>query len=170
MKKKRICLYFSILLLFCQCFIGVAGVSALEDGQRAAIVDHCDEIRENLRNVQKKDRQTRVYLGRVYESVLNKFVTPLNLRLVENNKSDTALLENQSLFAEVQKNFKDDYVSYQQVLEETIQLDCKSEPERFYESLEIARKGRRVLGKDIAKLRELITKQVKIVLKIKEGL
>lgn len=143
-------------------------MSAIESGQKASIVDHCDEIRENLKNVQKKDRQTRVYLGRIYETVLNKFETPLNLRLVENNMSDANLLENQGKFAEERKAFMDNYVSYQQLLEETIAIDCKNEPEKFYDSLKLTRSGRKLLSRNVTKLRELITEQVKIVLHIKE--
>ena len=182
MKKKRICLYYSILMLICQCFWGVSVVNATENdivsetssllssGMRATVVDHCDAIRESLKTVQKKDRQTRVYLGRIYETILNKFVTPLNLRLVENNMPNQDLLNNQSKFAEKRALFMSDYVSYQQVLEETILIDCKNEPEKFYEKLSLARDRRKAVSRDVARLRDLVTEQIKIVTKIRSGM
>lgn len=172
MKKKRICLYYSILMLFCQCFtgVGVGTVLALEGGQKASIVDHCDEIKDSLKNVQRKDRQTRVYLGRIYETVLSKFITPLNLRLVENNLSNQDLLTNQSAFAERRSNFVNDYISYQQALEEVLLIDCKAEPEKFFDSLEVARGKRKTVNRDVVKLRALMTEQIKVVTKLKESL
>ena len=175
MKKKRICLYYITLMLFCQYLMGVGLVLpvsavAINGNQRAAIVDHCDEMHENLKTVQKKDRQTRVYLGRLYETILNKFLTPLNVRLVENNLSDAGLIENQSKFAEKKSAFTNDYVSYQQALEEAILADCKNEPEKFYDDLVMARAKRKVVSQDVASLRKLVTEQISLVGKLKERL
>ena len=178
MKKKRICLYYITLMLFCQCFLGVvapahaepAAIDSLTDGQKHAIVDYCDEIHENLEKVRRKDQQTRVYLGWIYETILGKFLKPLNHRLVDNSMPGFGLDENQSRFAEEQKKFRDDYVLYQQALEETILANCKENPAEFYEKLASARVKRSVVSADVKKLRKLVAEQITIVTNLRESL
>ena len=130
---------------------------------RSAVVDHCESIRNDLRNLQRMDSRTRVYLGRYYETILTKFVTPLNLRLVENNLSDVKLIENQTNLATARSNFADDFTKYSQTLEELIGIDCKNEPERFYERLVVTRDRRAKVNKDARKIRELTNEQVTLV-------
>ena len=145
-------------------------VSALSSGEKAAIVDHCDSIKDNLKNVQKKDRQARVYLGRLYETIQNKLETPLTLRLVENYIPHNSLIENRDSFAERRIRFNEDYVFYQQALDELIATDCKSEPEKFYSVLTKVRDKRKIVNSDVTALRGLVTEQIKIVLGIKDKL
>ncbi len=179
MKKKRICLYYITLMLFCQCFLGVVASAYAEtsgaagdltEGQKHAIVDYCDEIHENLRKVQVKDRQTRVYLGQIYETILGKFLKPLNHRLVDNSMPGFGLDENQSRFAEAQKKFRDDYVVYQQDLAEAISINCRENPEGFYERLASARAGRSTVNADVKSLRKLVAEQITIVTNLRRSL
>ena len=166
MKKKWLCLYYITLVVICQGVVlgaGRAAAAELTDEQRTAIIDHCDAIRENLRYTQRDDSRSRVYLGRYYETILSKFMTPLNLRLVENNLSDTKLIENQGNFAARRGDFVNDFIAYSQALEETIGVDCKREPERFYEKLSETRKIRKRVNSDVKKLRELTEEQIKLV-------
>ena len=60
-------------------------------------------------------------------------------------------------------NFTNDYISYQKSLEELIAIDCKKEPERFYEKLTVTRSGREKVSSDIKKMRELIDKYTGLV-------
>lgn len=143
-------------------------VGAISEEQKAGISDHCDTIVENLKKVQHSDARARVYLGGYYETILTKFVMPLNLRIVENNLSAPELIENQSKMAEAKATFADDYVHYQQELEGLVGMDCKKEPEAFYERLELVRKGRKKVERDVAKMRNLITEQVKLVKELKD--
>lgn len=138
--------------------------------QLAAIKDHCETIRENLRVVQREDSRARVYLGRYYEIILTKFMTPLNVRLVENNLSDSALIENQSSFAAVRGKFVNDFVNYQKGLEELVGMDCKAEPAKFYEKLTRVRTKRRAVAEEVAKLRNLAAGQLKLVEGLKKKL
>lgn len=159
MKKKSLIFYFIILMLICQ---GVP-VSAITEGQSAAIVDHCDTIREDLKKVQKEDARVRVYLGGYYETILTKFVTPLNVRLVENNLSSADLVENQNDFAAAKALFVNDFVTYQQGLEELVGMDCKKEPEKFYDNLRVVRQKRKVMTQDVLKIRSLISAHIRLV-------
>lgn len=156
------------ILLVCMAF-GLVGlpVGAISEEQKAGITDNCNTIVENLKKVQHNDARARVYLGGYYETILTKFVMPLNLRLVENNLSAPELIENQSRIAEVKATFMSDYVYYQQELEGLVGMDCKKEPEVFYERLELVRKGRKKVERDVMKMRNLIAEQVKLVGELK---
>lgn len=177
MKKFRLSSYYIILFVFLQvlgCFVGVGAAFGEEveitDEQRTIIVDHCDAIKDNLKLLQRTDSRTRVYLGRYYETILTNFITPLNLRLVENNISNAKLLDNQTNFATRRTSFVNDYIAYQQALEELVSVDCKSEPVKFYEKLIVVREKRSSVNKDVSKLRSLTDEQVKLVEELKNGL
>ncbi|MBR2710646.1 hypothetical protein IKF02_03415 [Candidatus Saccharibacteria bacterium] len=143
-------------------------VFAISDSQEKAIVDHCDSLRDSLKSVQRDDSRARVYLGRYYENILNKFITPLNVRLVENNLSNSELISNQNDFAKTRTNFMIDYVEYQKELEDLVATNCKEEPGLFYEKLVSTRKKRELVAKDADKLRSLALNQIDD-LKILEG-
>lgn len=137
--------------------------------QKTIIVDHCDTMKDNLKSLQRTDSRARVYLGRYYETILTDFITPLNIRLVENNISDAKLLDNQTNFAAKRSVFNYDYISYQQSLEELVNTNCKTEPEKFYEKLVITREKRKIVKKDAAKMRDLTDEQKKLVEELRNG-
>lgn len=138
------------------------GQKKISDAQKQAIKEHCDAIRDDLRNVQKTDSRARVYLGSYYEKILTKFVVPLNVRLVENGLSNAELVENQNGLTEARKLFVDDFINYQQELEELVGMDCKTEPEKYYEQLEKVRSRRKTVEQDTLKIRNLISKHLKL--------
>lgn len=143
-------------------------VSAISAEQKSAIKDNCSSIKENLKKVQKNDARTRVHLGGRYETILSKFIMPLNVRLVENNLSNAKLVENQNKFADSKIVFSNDYISYQQELEDLVGMDCKKKPEEFYDKLEKVRKKRKIMEQDVLKMRTLISEHVKKVTEIKD--
>lgn len=136
---------------------------AITESQETSIKEHCDAIKDDLKNVQRMDSRTRVYFGGIYETILSKYITPLNMRLVENNLSTAEFVENQNKFAEAKNAFANDFISYQKHLEELVAMDCKKEPADFYEKLEKVREKRKVVGQDVLKIRNLITGHIKLV-------
>lgn len=188
MRKKGLTFYCTILLMFCQDLLrksrllgvglkvqiaffallaSLSGqfcvVQAIGSNQSAAIVEHCDTIKDELKKVQKEDARVRVYLGGYYETILTKFITPLNVRLVENNLSSAGLVENQNNFAGTKTLFANDFIAYQQGLEELVGLDCKQEPEKFYDKLTTVRQKRKIMVQDVLKMRNLISEHVRLV-------
>lgn len=188
MRKKGLTFYCAILLTFCQDLLrksrllGVGlkvqiaffallaslggqfcAVQAISPNQSAAIVEHCDTIKDELKKVQKEDARVRVYLGGYYETILTKFITPLNVRLVENNLSSAGLVENQNNFAGTKTLFANDFIAYQQGLEELVGLDCRQEPEKFYDKLTTVRQKRKIMVQDVLKMRNLISEHVRLV-------
>ena len=185
-KKRGLSLYYIILLLFLQglsafwsCFLNInvkvyadeekTNETVLSDYQKTTIIDHCDTIKDSLKSLQRVDSRTRVYLGRYYETILSNFITPLNLRLVENNISDTRLIENQTNFANRRTRFVNDFIVYQQALEEVLKVDCKNEPVKFYEKLASAREKRKVVNRDVSRLKGMTDEQVKLVEELKNA-
>ena len=154
---------FAVSLVSLPCF-------AISEKQEKAIVTNCDSIIAQLKNVQKDDARTRVHLGGRFEAILTRFMTPLNVRLIENNITNTELVENQSGFSDAKTLFTTDYVNYQQELEKLVAMDCKKEPSNFYESLEKARQKRKTVEQDVIKLRSLISKHVKLVTTLRSKL
>ena len=65
--------------------------------------------------------------------------------------------------------FNYDYISYQQSLEELVNTNCKTEPEKFYEKLVITREKRKIVKKDAAKMRDLTDEQKKLVEELRNG-
>ena len=137
---------------------------AISEAQKTALVDHCASIKEDLRSLQKADARTRVYLGSYLETALSKFIVPLNLRLVENNLSSADFIENQNDFVAKKSAFINDFISYQQHLEELVAMNCGREPEKFYEKLVKVRDKRAIVERDVLALRTLLSEHVKLVL------
>lgn len=171
-KKKALSFYCITFMLFCQPFLCCLGANALSDEQKSHIVNHCDTMRESLKKLQSYDSRARVYYGSYYEKFLNRFIKPLNHRLVDNNIStySTELTASQALFSTNRTNFNDDFIDYQKSLEELIGTDCKNNPEDFYRLLEIVRERRRTMNSDIEKNRSAIKSHLELVKKLKEAL
>ena len=171
MKKKYTYLCCAIFMLFCQYF-DLASVGAVEisESQEIAIIAKCNAIREDLKVLQHNDSRARVYLGRYYETILTKYITPLNVRLVENTLPNSSLLTNQTDFTTTRANFVNDYIEYQKSLEELVSIDCKAEPIRFYAKLVDTREKRKKVAKDVTKARKLLSEHYNLVLAEKKEL
>ncbi len=157
---------FLVLTLIVICSLISMPVSAISENQKSVIVDKCDSIKNSLKQVQKDDARVRIALGGRYEAILTNFITPLNVRLVENGLSSADLVENQNDFSDSKALFNNDYIKYQQELEDLIALDCKGKPEDFYNKLEKVRQKRKIIKQDALKIRSLLTRHVNLVTKI----
>lgn len=162
----------NFLILICCMVIGLMSfpAMAISATQKSSISNNCEKIKDNLRNVQKLDSRTRVFFGSHYETILSKFVKPLNLRLVENDMSNSNLIDNQIELAAAKEKYSADFVSYQQDLEDLISMDCAAEPNEFYEKLVTVRTKRAKMVSDLSKMKDLTMKNTQLVTKLKEGL
>lgn len=158
---------FLVLTMMFLCGLVSMPVSAILENQKNAIVDNCENIKVDLKKVQKNDARARIALGSRYETVLTNFITPLNVRMVENGLSNADFIENQNDFSSSKIVFGNDYIKYQQELEELIALDCKDKPDEFYKKLEKVRQKRKIMEQDVLKMRSLITQHVKIVTEVR---
>ena len=169
MKKNRRYLYYTILLVFC--LVGFAiPVSGITKEQETAITDHCEAIRQDLKKVQRQDARARVYIGGRYETILSKFVMPMNVWLVEHNISRPDLIESQNTISDVKAKFSNDYVDYQQELEQLVTRDCKGDASVFYDSLVRVRQKRQRVERDMAKMTTALEEYKSKITKLKESL
>ncbi len=145
--------------------MAVEDVSSEEvpEAKVVAVREHCDTIKDELRALQRSDSKARVYLGRYYETIIGKFITPLNVRLVENGLSSTSFINNQNDFNKTRTNFVIDYIEYQKGLEELVAMDCKVEPKKFYEKIVNVRARRAVVAEDVVRFRKLAERHVGLV-------
>ena len=142
----------------------------LSDKQSANISNSCSTIHQNLKNLQRADARARTYFGSIYETISSKYLKPLNLRIVNNDMSNSTLLKLQSEFAEARTKFSDDYIKYSKSLEELISIDCQVEPKIFYQKLLDTRSKRTTVAKDIRAISNLLSSIVKNTEKLKETL
>lgn len=134
------------------------------------ISQNCGSIRNSLKLLQRSDSRARTYFGSIYETVSSKYLIPLNLRLVKNNISDISLIDLQSSIATDRSAFSTDFIAYSKSLEELIDLDCRLNPEDFYEKLVETRELRKTVASDMDKINESLVKSVKSVKKLEDSL
>ncbi len=145
-----------------------SSVLAISEEQAGAISQHCGTIKQSLTQLQRADSRTRTYLGTTYETIINKFITPLNLRLVKNNFSPLTTL--QANFISEQNRFKESYTDYMRELENLIATDCQAQPQDFYSKLQTVRSKRSTLHKVAINMSKLAEEQYSSVQKIREEL
>lgn len=145
-------------------------VFAFSENQEAVVSGECSTIRQTLQTVQKVDSKVRTHLGSYYEKVLNKYMIPLNSRLVENNMPNNDLFQTQTNFNDKKKEFSNDYIEYQKNLEELINIDCKNSPNDFLEKLTTTRDSRKKVHEDIGSLKALVNKYKELVNSLMETL
>lgn len=140
----------------------------LSESQKSSIVRNCAAIKQSLEQLQRVDSKTRTYLGTTYETIANKFITPLNIRLVKNNLPTLSTI--QTDFMAGQTNFRNDYTTYMRELEGLIATDCQNNPGGFYTQLITVREKRAQLRSAALELMKLTTDQYKAVEKLKKEL
>ncbi len=144
--------------------------SALAPERLTHISENCTFIKQALTQLQRADSRTRTYLGSSYETIANSFLSPINLRLVKNNRPAPELMNIQSEFSIAQTAFRNQYTSYMRNLESLIGTDCKAHPEEFATRLDVARNSRANLHESTTRLNQLISDQEAAVRKLQESL
>ena len=140
----------------------------ISNTKKEAIVRNCDSIMEQLKALQRTDSRSRYYLGHYYETVLSKYITPLNLRLTERFLSSNSFVENQNSYNKALASFRIEYVEAQKALEDLVATNCKTEPETFYEKLVTARAKRKIVSDSVTYMRKLSDDHIKLVKELRE--
>lgn len=136
----------------------------------ARISAGCTSIKQSLTQLQHADSRTRTYLGSSYETVANNFISPINLRLVRNNRPAPDIMNIQSEFSIAQTAFRNQYTTYMRSLEALIATDCRNHPEEFAAHLDTARTNRAALHEITNRLSQLISEQQTVIRKLQEDL
>lgn len=160
-----------VLWVTCSIILALAlafPVEGLSEAQTTAISQNCAMMQQSLRQLQRVDSRTRTYLGTTYETILNKFIIPLNLRLVKNNLPTNVQL--QADFIADQNDFKNAYTDYMRELEGLIATDCRAHPEEFYSKLENVRGRRAYLKTTTDNLSKLAQEQYLFAFDLRKSL
>ena len=141
----------------------------LSDEQIGNISTNCASIQLRLKQIQKNDARSRVYLGAQFETISSNLMMNLNLRLVKNNIANANISSQQTDFAAERDAFKSDYITYSQALENLISINCKDEPQHFYDQLETVRSHRSTVAKHVKRLAEMVDEHRKAILDMRES-
>ena len=142
----------------------------LSDEQIGNISTNCASIKLRLKQIQKNDARSRVNLGAQFEIISTNLMMNLNLRLVKNNIANANVSRQQTDFAAERESFKSDYISYSQELEKLISINCKDEPQNFYDQLETVRSRRATVAGHVKRLSEMAAEHRKTILDMRDGL
>ena len=142
-------------------------VSAMSSEKSGAISQHCATIKQSLKSLQKTDARSRSYLGSIYETIITKFIAPMNLRLIDTGQPNANLTDLHSVILNVRKEFTQNYTSYSQALEDLLATNCQTDPEGFYQKLIDTRQKRAEVSSLTTSLRNLFSEYLTGVRRIR---
>lgn len=174
LKESKATHLFLVLIAFLLVFIlfNSVHVSAdapkaeLTDDQRGEISMSCSSIKSGLKKLQVSDAKIRSLLGANYQTILNSYITPFNLRLVKNNQNLGDLSGLQSNFVLQKNDFNSLYIAYSQQFENLLSIDCQKNPDDFYNQLIITRESRKELNQKVNELNSTAEKYLNEINKI----
>lgn len=161
---------FIIAILLVATAVNPVSAKTLSDEQKGLISSNCSSIIFQLKKVQKEDSKNRVHLGAQYESISTNLMMNLNLRLVKNNMASAAIAEQQTTFMSERDRFKNDFIGYAQSLDELISIDCKNDPQKFYDKLKNVRNKRAEISYSMGRLQDIINEHQEAIHEMIEGL
>ena len=169
--KKTAVVLISMFVAFCPIAVSATSdAKTISEAKKESITKNCSSIVEKLKELQHEDSKIRLYLGRYYEIIQLRFITPFNVRLSENTLSDDSFVKNQNDFSKGRNNFMIDFIEYQKELERLISADCKNRPAEFYDILVRTRELRKIVESDTKYIQGLMTEHLGLVKKIGEKL
>ena len=150
--------------------VNPVSAETLSDEKAGIISTNCASLKLQLKRIQKEDAKNRVHLGAQYESIATNLMMNLNLRLVKNNRANADIASQQTTFISERDRFKNDFIGYSQQLETLINIDCKAEPQKFYDQLENTRAKRSDVDASIRRLNEILDHHRDSLNKLREEL
>lgn len=114
----------------------------ITDEQLVQVKNNCSGIQSVLSQVHINDTLTRVNRGQLYESIATNLMAPFSSRVSLNRLDSTNLVLATNSYQNHLQQFRDNYQDYEELLSQTMKIDCVNEPTRFYEKLQQTRKAR----------------------------
>ena len=142
--------------------VNPVSAETLSDEKAGIISTNCASLKLQLKRIQKEDAKNRVHLGAQYESIATN--------LVKNNRANADIASQQTTFISERDRFKNDFIGYSQQLEALINIDCKAEPQKFYDQLEKTRAKRSDVDASIRRLNEILDHHRDSLNKLREEL
>ena len=130
--------------------------TALTPEQLQHIKSNCTSIKSTLNQLHVSDALLRVNRGQVYESMASRLMDPFNSRLGNNRLDAKATSVVTTNYRSALDTFRNDYKDYEEKLSSALRVDCTSQPELFYTTIEQARVLRTKVHTDVNKLHRYI--------------
>ncbi len=169
MQRKKLLLFTLLTVFSISCANIVKADTNLSEEKIDNIEANCSSVKRTLKSVQNTDRNTRVSLGRSFQTILSDFITPLNVRLVKNNDFNSKLADIQNDFANAREDFNHKYIEYSQELEALISTECENNAEDFYAKLESTRTKRASVIEAAKKIQGIIENHIKSVEELRDS-
>jgi len=159
MKSLSRSLTFAALAVTVLSFVSLAPAHAdpLTPDQSQHIVSTCTSMKSTLNQLHVSDTLLRVNRGQFYESMSSKLMTKFNARLSNNGIDNNAFVTITNDYSTALNNFRIDYISYEQQLTNTINIDCTKQPSTFNDAVMQARTLRNKVHDDVTNLNSQIT-------------
>jgi hypothetical protein len=109
-----------------------------------------------LNQLLASDALLRVNRGQVYEAMASKLMDAFNDRLSGNQLDNKAMTTVTGNYRSELNDFRTDYILYEQKLATALRIDCTSQPNSFFRTLEEARQLRKDVHSDVTELHRLI--------------
>ena len=154
MKKLVIGLLIGTLLFSAapQRLYAVATEDIINDAQITSIKLHCTELQATLNRIRRADTLLRTDRGRLYRTIADKLMVPLNQRIASNKLDGSELVATTAEYNAEYQLFFDAYRTYDASLVATLAIDCTKQPTTFYDKLAVARNDRSKLHDSSVKL------------------
>jgi len=130
--------------------------TTLTDEQLSQIRNNCTTTKSTLSQLHASDALLRVNRGQIYESIASKLMDPFNAQLGSNRLDSRATSAVTSSYRSTLDTFRNDYRLYEEKLSSAIRIDCATQPELFYVTIEQARSYRQKVHEDVLKLHRYI--------------
>ena len=127
----------------------------LTDQHIEAIKIGCADALQGLLRVERTEAATRVNRGREYESLL-RLVAAFNSRVVLNKQEAPALTSTAAKLQRTFNDFRTHYLDYADKVDATLEINCKTAPVTFYDSLTAAREARALVAADVRAMETLL--------------
>lgn len=133
-----------------------AQVALMTDVHIERIRSNCVEAQTTLRQLHASDALLRVNRGQLYESILTKLMTPMNIRIGANQLDNKDLVFIASQYDQQLASFRLKYQQYEEAMSKTLKLNCTNQPVAFYDSVTDTRNKRKLTHESTVLLHKTI--------------
>jgi len=149
---KLIALCLVVSAIVCGVYFIKASAKSLDQTQLDYISANCVSLKNNLNQLHISDALLRVNMGQRYELVSTKLMDRFNNRISSNSFKIDNLNDISLSYKSTLDNFRSDYITYEQSLSSAIKINCATQPELFYNSVQSVRSNRNKVYEDTKKL------------------
>lgn len=128
----------------------------LTQEQEDRIRANCITMKAAVNQLHASDALLRVNRGQIYESMASNLMDRFNTRLASNDLDNRGMITVSTNYRTALSTFRENYITYEQKLSQTLRIDCVEQPAAFYRATQEARTLRAVVHDDVQQLHEYI--------------